>query len=61
MFSRRFLLGNPVNTYSLFKRNYNIKKLQEQMVGNPFVSNLAERQLEKKQRQGVFKRLVEKR
>jgi hypothetical protein len=62
MFLKQSQFGNYTkNVYYIFKRNYNFKKLSIQMEKNPHVKNLVEEQSKKKERQGVLKKLIDKR
>lgn len=62
MFLRQFHFENHTkNVYFLFKRNYNLKKLSDQMEKNPHIKNIVEKQSKKKEQQGVLKKLLDKR
>lgn len=62
MFLKKIQLEKTSKTIPLlFKRTYNIKKLDLQAVKNPQVRAVHEKELQRRQQQGIFKRLVEKR
>jgi hypothetical protein len=62
MFLKQYQIGNNAkNVFYLFKRNYNMKKLNVQMDKNPHVKNIVDEQMKKKQQQGILKRLIDKR
>jgi hypothetical protein len=62
MFLKPYQFRNHTkNIYYLFKRNYNFKKLSIQMNKNPYVKNLLEEQSKKNERQGILKKLIDKR
>ncbi|CAF3309617.1 unnamed protein product [Rotaria socialis] len=62
MFLKPYQLGNKSKQiYDVFKRNYNLKKLTIQMEKNPHMKKIMEEQLQKRQSQGVLKKLIDKR
>ena len=62
MFLKPYQLGNKSKQiYDVFKRNYNLKKLTTQMEKNQHMKNIMDEQLQKRQSQGVLKKLIDKR
>lgn len=62
MFLKQFHFENQTKTiYYFIKRNYNIKKLSNQIEKNPHMKNFVDEQLKRREQKGILKKLVEKR
>ncbi|CAF0978912.1 unnamed protein product [Adineta ricciae] len=62
MFLKKFQLEKTTKTIPLLlKRTYNMKKLDLQAIKNPQVQTVREKELHRRQQQGILERLVKKR
>ena len=62
MFAKQGQVGNNIkHVFYLIKRNYDLKKLSIQAEKNPYLKNIMENKMKKREPLGTLQRIIDKR